>query len=77
MSDAPVVFKRKAKTNQRARVSTPDADTTLASEDGEGPTESPSVLAAKVKKKTQKKAKSTLSFGAEEVRCRDPPSGNF
>ena len=53
MSDAPVVFKRKAKTNQRARVSTPDADTTLASEDGEGPTESPSVLAAKLKKKTE------------------------
>lgn len=72
MSDAPVVFKRKSKPTQRTRVSTPDADTTVVNEDDAGGSEPPSVLAAKVKKKSRPKAKSTLSFGAEEeVRRRD------
>ena len=66
MSDSPVVFKRKSKPTQRARVSTPDQDVAPAVEDGGEVAESPSALAAKVKKKTRTKMKSTLSFGAEE-----------
>ena len=66
MSDSPVVFKRKSKPTQRARVSTPDEDAAPTIQDGDEAVESPSALAAKVKKKTRTKMKSTLSFGAEE-----------
>ncbi|KAH9851709.1 nineteen complex-related protein 2-domain-containing protein [Lenzites betulinus] len=67
MAEPPVIFKRnKVKQSQRARVATPDADTaptTGAEADAE---ESPSTVAAKLKKKTRAKARSTLSFGGEE-----------
>lgn len=66
MAEPPVIFKRtKAKSAQRARVTT-DAEaapTTGTEADAE---ESPSIVAAKLKKKTRAKARSTLSFGGEE-----------
>ncbi|KAL1950433.1 hypothetical protein VTO73DRAFT_5557 [Trametes versicolor] len=66
MAEPPVIFKRtKAKSAQRARVTT-DAEaapTTATEADAE---ESPSIVAAKLKKKTRAKARSTLSFGGEE-----------
>ena len=73
MAEPPVMFKRtKSKHTQRARVSTPDEDTAPTTEGAETE-EPPSVLAAKLKKKTRTKAKSTLSFGGdEEVRCQVP-----
>ena len=70
MADAPVVFKKsRTKNTQRSRVATPavegagDGGQTADVED----TESPSLLATKLKKKlkTREKPKSRLSFGAE------------
>ncbi|KAH9924304.1 GCFC-domain-containing protein [Epithele typhae] len=66
MSNAPVVFKRKGKATQRARVSTPEAEATVVDGGDAEVSESPSALAAKVKRKTRTKAKSALSFGGDE-----------
>ena len=66
MADAPVVFKRKSKPAQRARISTPDQEGAPDQQEATEAVESPSAVAAKLKKKTRAKAKSTLSFGAEE-----------
>ncbi len=67
MAEPPVLFKRtKPKHTQRSRISTPDPTT---GEEAEAQ-DSPSAVAAKLRKKTRAKAKSTLSFGGdEEVRC--------
>ncbi|KAI0754740.1 GCFC-domain-containing protein [Daedaleopsis nitida] len=66
MAEPPVTFKRtKSKHTQRARVSTPDADAPSTTGDAHEE-DSPSIVAAKLKKKTRAKAKSTLSFGGEE-----------
>lgn len=65
MAEPPVIFKRtKAKPAQRSRVTT---DMGAAPTTGtEADAESPSIVAAKLKKKTRAKARSTLSFGGEE-----------
>ncbi|KAI8994209.1 nineteen complex-related protein 2-domain-containing protein [Trametes punicea] len=67
MADPPVIFKRtKSKPSQRGRIAASDADvapTTGTDADAE---ESPSEVAAKLKKKTRAKTRSTLSFGGDE-----------
>ena len=70
MSEPPVVFKRtKTKPTQRARVSAAEDAVSVVENEADAE-EAPSALAAKLKKKTRAKAKSTLSFGGEEeVRC--------
>ncbi|KAI0631928.1 nineteen complex-related protein 2-domain-containing protein [Trametes polyzona] len=69
MAEPPVIFKRtKSKPSQRARATTSEVDTaptTGTEADGEAD-ESPSAVAAKLKKKTRAKARSTLSFGGDE-----------
>lgn len=61
------MFKRtKSKHTQRARISTPDAEATPVTGEEAETEESPSVVAAKLKKKSRTKAKSTLSFGGDE-----------
>jgi hypothetical protein len=61
---SPIIFKRtKSKPNHRSRQTSPDAAGAVESERKEG--ESPSALAAKLKKRA--KTKTTLSFG-DEVR---------
>ena len=73
MAEPPVIFKRtKSKPSQRGRVATPDIDTAPTTGAEGDIDEAPSVLAAKLKKKTRAKTKSTLSFGGdEEVRRRN------
>jgi hypothetical protein len=68
MDDGPVVFKRtKAKGTQRtsSRANRPEDDFKVANE-LEEPTESPSTLASKLKKKARVKPQSRLSFGGED-----------
>ncbi|TFK91874.1 GCFC-domain-containing protein [Polyporus arcularius HHB13444] len=63
MAEPPVLFKRtKPKHTQRSRISTPDPDAAPTT----GEDDSPSAVAAKLRKKTRAKAKSTLSFGGDE-----------
>ncbi|KAJ8463892.1 hypothetical protein ONZ51_g9949 [Trametes cubensis] len=67
MAEPPVIFKRtKSKPSQRGRVATPDIDTAPTTGAEGDIDEAPSVLAAKLKKKTRAKTKSTLSFGGDE-----------
>ncbi|KAI0330494.1 GCFC-domain-containing protein [Cubamyces sp. BRFM 1775] len=67
MAEPPVIFKRtKSKPSQRGRVATPDIDTAPTTGAEGDVDEAPSVLAAKLKKKTRAKTKSTLSFGGDE-----------
>ncbi|CDO69908.1 hypothetical protein BN946_scf184884.g67 [Trametes cinnabarina] len=67
MAEPAVIFKRtKSKPPQRGRISTPDADTAPTTGTEADAEESPSDVAAKLKKKTRAKARSTLSFGGDE-----------
>ncbi|KAL7280100.1 hypothetical protein ACG7TL_006515 [Trametes sanguinea] len=67
MAEPPVIFKRtKSKPSQRGRIATPDLDTAPTTGTEADAEESPSDVAAKLKKKTRAKAKSTLSFGGDE-----------
>ncbi|KAI0647843.1 GCFC-domain-containing protein [Trametes meyenii] len=66
MSEPPVIFKRnKSKPSQRGRVATTDAEAASIPGAEAEADDSPSTVAAKLKK-SRAKAKSTLSFGGEE-----------
>ncbi|RPD62638.1 GCFC-domain-containing protein [Lentinus tigrinus ALCF2SS1-7] len=67
MAESPVMFKRtKPKHTQRARISTPDAEAAPTIGEEAEVEETPSAVAAKLKKKSRAKTKSTLSFGGDE-----------
>lgn len=74
MDSTPVIFKRKSsavKASKRTREKSPEEYTTSGDDSREAVDETPSSLANKLKKKTQKsKTKSRLRFGGDEDEVR-------